>query len=112
MRISQLTTAALALVILSGCVATKDEYESYQTVLQGSKSVQREVLKECTNKRTSPQSLKVIAMVLDTSEDKAKPLFCKRLVVATTNGRLNYDDYVNGVHGKITPKIIKVIQGR
>ncbi|WP_174801583.1 hypothetical protein [Martelella limonii] len=111
----RLLAAGLGLGLLAGCQSTQEsqEYAMVQTALSGSKAMQREVSKECVKDMggLSAEDLRMTAVFLDTTRSKAVPLLCSRIVASMANGDLSYQDYKDVQRGKLSPKVIRVMQG-
>lgn len=112
MKITHLTAMTLGIALLSGCVATKDQFETYQTVVQGSGRARQVELKQCLTMKPSQLELRNMALIVDAPENKAVSIICHRVMKGIVSGTLTYDDYLKAQHGTLTPKLIKVVQAR
>ncbi len=106
-----LTSAFLALALLTGCAPSKQEYAAIQETVRGSAKARKLAMSECTA-HWSPLQRKNASIILDVSEKSAPGIACSRLVQAVRSGKLTYRDAVDMIRGKATPKIIKILQGR
>lgn len=99
---------------LSGCAVSEQRYEAARTALEGSPKLKQEAIRLCIKdaKSKSPENLKLIAMLANTSTAAVPQVLCTRVYNAWANGRLPYQDYKSGMAGNPTPATIKIIQGR
>lgn len=101
-----------ALGIVAGCAPTQQQYAAIQETVRGSAKARQFAVKECSSKGWNRQSIRNAAIVLDTSERAAPELACRRLVEAVRSGRLSYSEAVAASRKKITPELVKILQGR
>lgn len=109
------------LVLLSGCTTTQTkriwtpvQYASYIEAMKGSPALRRTELQRCNAEiRATPGRRAELGVVLNLPSNRdSVPVFCQRIVTALVSGRLNYTDYQNSRRSVVTPKVIRVIQGR
>ncbi len=111
MNRAYLTCGIVALSILAGCVPSKQEYAAIQETVRGSAKARKFALSQCMSGWNAVQR-KNASIILDTSEKAAPQIACSRAVEAVRSGKLDYQDIVDIKRGKITPKLVKIFQGR
>jgi hypothetical protein len=105
------TTIVLSLLILGGCVPSKQEFDTIATTVQGSAKARKLALSQCM-KPWTPRQRREAAIIIDSSEKDAPKLVCSRIVEAVRSGRLEYADAVDIKRRRFTPKLVKILQGR
>lgn len=110
---------AIALVAtgltLSSCTTTQEtRYNSMATALAGSKGLRNDFVKKCAADKgsISPVSRQQMALLMNVKYSQVDLLFCRRLADAVASGRLTYSDTRKVRQGQMTPKVIKILQGR
>lgn len=122
-RVTSAAAMVVGLMLLSGCTSTQQrtgrsltplQYASVIEAMKGSPALRRSEIQRCSaGTRSSPHQRDQLRLLLNVSPNRdPTPLFCQRLIGALTSGRLNYADYRNSMRSEITPKLIRVIQGR
>ncbi len=113
MKTNTLSIIVLALG-LSGCGVSASNYAAGQQVLQGSPAVRNNFINSCVERiRNKPlKSRQTIAMVANTSVSAIPRVYCSRMIRGIASGRLTYGDMNAASRGKVTPNVIKVLQGR
>ncbi|SEL42170.1 hypothetical protein [Xaviernesmea oryzae] len=101
-----------ALSIIAGCAPSQERFLAAREVLRGSEKARQYALSACVKKLSSAKDLKAGAILMDTSEKRAPRLACSRIVEAIRSRRLQYSDLVKLEQGRITPEMVKMIQGR
>ena len=104
-------TIMIAIGLLTACVPTRQDYEAYVTLLQGSSRARSEVVKDCA-KGFDANGRRGAGLVTSVSDKDAPRVACERFVAALVSGRLTYDDVVDVRQHRFTPKVIKIFQGR
>lgn len=112
------TLAALLLcgLALSSCTTTasKSNFETGATALAGSERLREAVTERCIARARnfSPEARHNAALVMDVKDSQADRLSCTRMVNAIATGRLTYAEVEAMRYGHISPKIVRILQGR
>lgn len=106
-----LTSILLALSVLAGCAPSKQEYAAIQETVRGSAKARKLAMSQCL-KDWSSSSRRNASIILDVSEKDAPRLACARTIEAVRSGKLEYQDIVDIKRGNVTPKLVKMLQGR
>ena len=101
-----------ALTIAAGCAPTKQQYAVVQETVRGSAKARQFAVKECLSKGWDREAMRNASIVLDTTEKAAPELACRRAVEAVRSGRMTYADAVALKQKRMTPEVIKILQGR
>lgn len=112
MRRIHLFSTLMTVVLLTGCAPSQQQFEAAREAVRGSEKTRAFAMRECTTKGWQRKNVQNAAMLLDTTEKLAPRVACKRYLDAFRSGRLEYADAVAFKQGKITPKLIKILQGR
>lgn len=98
---------------LTGCM-TQEKYEAISTALEGSASLRAKAVNDCSAKSANwtKNATETAALLLDVPADKAPRLACQRTVNAAASGKLTYEDVIKMRRGEITPKMVRILQGR
>ncbi|MBX4984067.1 hypothetical protein [Rhizobium lentis] len=104
-------TIMIAMGLLTACVPSRQDYDAYVTLLQGSSRARNEVVNDCA-KGFDANGRRGAGLVTDVSDKDAPRVACERFVAALVSGRITYDDVVDVKQHRFTPKIIKIFQGR
>jgi hypothetical protein len=99
---------------VSGCTTTRENYETGATALAGSKSLRNEVTQKCIAhaRYSNPHARHNAALLMDVRDTEVDRLACSRMVSAIASGRLSYEEAMALHYGRLTPKIVKILQGR
>ncbi|MBB2753131.1 UNVERIFIED_ORG: hypothetical protein GGI57_003841 [Rhizobium aethiopicum] len=108
---ARIVTVMIAMGLLTACVPTRQDYDTYVTLLQGSSRARNEVIKDCAT-GFDANGRRGAGLVTNVSDKDAPRVACERFVAALVSGRITYDDVVNVRQRRFTPKIIKIFQGR
>lgn len=101
----------IAMALLAACVPTRQEYDSFVTLTQGSARARNEAVNICV-KSFDANARRNAGIVTNASDKDAPRVACNRLLTAMISGRATYDDFVDIKSHKFTPKLIKIFQGR
>ncbi|MDF0697942.1 hypothetical protein PYR71_15835 [Rhizobium sp. MC63] len=104
-------TMMVAAGLLTACVPTRQDYDAYVTLLQGSARARSEAVKDCA-KGFDASGRRGAGLVTNVSDKDAPRVACERFVADVVSGRITYDDVVDVKQRRFTPKIIKIFQGR
>lgn len=107
-----LSVFALCLA-LTGCM-TQEKYEAVSTALEGSASLRAKTINDCSAKSSdwTKSATETAALLLEVPASKAPRLACQRTVNAVASGKLTYQDVIKMRRGEITPKLVRILQGR
>lgn len=99
---------------VSGCTTTRENYETGAAALAGSKSLRNDVTQKCIAhaRYSNPRARHNAALVMDVNDSQVDRLACSRMVNAVASGRLSYEEATALHYGRLTPKIVKILQGR
>jgi hypothetical protein len=105
---------ALCAIVLSGCGISQASYDASREALRGSSSLRSDFVRNCTRNiaRKPYRTRRNIAKVMNTSVRSVPRLYCSRLTRGITSGRLSHSDISAASRGQVTPRIIRVLQGR
>ena len=101
----------IAMALLAACVPTRQEYDSFVTLTQGSARARNEAVNICV-KSFDANARRSAGIVTNASDKDAPRVACNRLLAAMISGRATYDDFVDIKSHRYTPKLIKISQGR
>ncbi|OWV82554.1 hypothetical protein ATY75_27425 [Rhizobium sp. N122] len=104
-------TVMIAMGLLTACVPTRQDYDTYVTLLQGSSRARNEAIKDCAN-GFDANARRIFGLLTDASDKNAPRVACSRFVNAVISGRATYDDIVDIKRHRPSPKLIKILQGR
>ncbi|MBB2674797.1 UNVERIFIED_ORG: hypothetical protein GGE44_004379 [Rhizobium esperanzae] len=104
-------TVLIAMGLLTACVPTRQDYDAYVTLLQGSSRARNEATKDCV-RGFDGKSSRNLGILTNTSDKDAVRVGCDRFIAAVVSGRATYDDVIDIKRQRPTPKIIKIFQGR
>jgi hypothetical protein len=98
---------------LAGCM-TQEKYEAVSTALEGSASLRAKAVNDCSLKSSdwTKQATETAALLLEVPASRAPRLACQRTVNAVASGKLSYHDMIKMRRGEITPKLVRILQGR
>ncbi len=111
MKLAYIASCLFSIAILAGCAPSKQEYAAIVTTVQGSAKARQFAMKECAANWTAQQR-KDASIIIDSSEKDAPRLACARFVEAVRSGKLEYQDAVDFKRRRLTPRLIKIFQGR
>ncbi|EFG9152986.1 hypothetical protein BL864_005439 [Escherichia coli] len=105
---------AMLAVAAAGCAPPRAQFEAGVEVMRGSPAARQKVHRECMTAaaRMTAKEKADMAMALNTSPARVGSLACSRIVAGITSGRLSYDDIRDLSSGRITPKMVRLLQGR
>lgn len=108
--------ALIGTLVVAGCQTySAQEWATTRTVLQGSPKLRATLMQDCVKmvqrkfKTKTPTDVRNFVNLMNTSEQAAPQIYCKRFITAMTNGRLNEKTF-NGKDA--TPEFVKILQGR
>ncbi|ANL27776.1 hypothetical protein AMC90_CH01951 [Rhizobium phaseoli] len=104
-------TIFIATGLLTACVPTRQDYDAYVTLLQGSSRAKNEAVKDCV-RGFDGKSTRNLGLLTNTSDKDAVRVGCDRFIAAVVSGRATYDDVVDIKGQRLTSKTIKIFQGR
>lgn len=123
-RFALAATMVAGLVLLGGCTSTQRitpqninpvQYASAAEALKGSPALRRAEIQSCVTKarRYGPRQAESVRLVMNLSAGRdVEATFCQRAVASVVSGRLSYADYKALQANQITPKFIRIMQGR
>jgi hypothetical protein len=123
-KIASAAATVAGLVMLGGCTSPQRitpqninpvQYASASEALKGSPALRRAELQNCVAKarRFGPREIESVRLVMNLPTRQDVPTtYCQRAIAAVASGRLTYADYQAVRANQITPKLIRVIQGR
>jgi len=101
----------IAMGLLTACTPSRQDYDAYVTLLQGSPRVRNEAVNLCV-KDFNPNARHAFGLVTNASDKDAPRVACSRFMAAIVSGRATYDDLVDIKRQRPTSKLIKILQGR
>lgn len=112
MRISTFLVAVISVAALTSCAPTREEYETIHVTFQGSPAIVKEAVDDCRARSFTAQEIKDFAALMNVSQSRVRPVFCKRFAGGIASGRITYNDIKALYANRSTPNMIKVLQGR
>lgn len=103
----------LGLLALGGCIS-ETKYAAISEAYKGSPALRREEIRQCNLRdRASPIQREKLAVVMNLPpRSNPVPILCRRMVESVASGKLTYEDYRTIRVGQITPKLVRILQGR
>jgi hypothetical protein len=110
---SIITVVAMA-GLLSGCGISASNYSAGREVLRGSPQLRAQSMETCVrNQQRKPLATRQsLAKLMNVSVSAAPRTVCRRIQSGITSGRLKHSDVDSGMRGRMTPNLIRVLQGR
>ena len=107
-------SALMALALVSACGPTPEQDAAAVEIVRGSKAAQDMVYADCVrnvsgNDRTRLANL---AAVANTTPARAPRVICQRVVGGIVSGRITQADVAGMRRGQVSPKLVRVVQGR
>jgi hypothetical protein len=104
----------LTLSLASCSSISEKQYDKLMTKLASSSKMQKQETEACKAKfhNARQQVRKNMAAVVGVPQDQAVKVFCNRMVKALASRKLSYEDFVAGSRGEITPRILRLVQGK
>lgn len=104
----------LAFSLASCTTFSEKQYDSLVTKLAASPRLQKNEIEACKRKyHNSRQSVrKNLAVVTGVDPDKGVSIFCNRMIKAFAKNKVTYEDFVAARRGQITPRLLKLVQGK
>lgn len=101
---------------LAGCSSnvSSSDFAIAREAVRGSPAAFNAVVNSCvtTLERSSAQSRAGVAMVVNASVAAAPRIACRRMTRAMADGRLSRAEINGMANGSITPKMVRIMQGR
>ena len=113
-----------ALLLLAGCTTsqritarniTPVQYASVTEALKGSPALRRNELRTCvakTRRAAAAQHAAMAALMNLSPRQDPATVYCQRAMQAFVSGRISYADFQQLRDNQISPKFIRIIQGR
>lgn len=114
MKTFQLLAACLLGMCVSGCGISRTNYDTGREVLRGSPAVRSQFVQTCTRSisRKPLATRQRMAKVMGTSLRNTPSVYCRRMTRGIASGRISHADLNGAARGHVTPKVIRVLQGR
>ncbi len=113
MPFAKFACTAIAALLLSGCVS-QTSYDTSREALRGSPALRSDFVRECTGNiaRKPLAQRQAMAKLMNTSVRNTPRVYCQRVTNGITSGRLSRADINAGSMGRLTPGVVRVLQGR
>lgn len=104
----------LAFSLTSCTTYSEKQYDTLVTKLAASPRLQKNEIEGCKRKyHGARQSVrKNLAVVTGSDPDKGVTVFCNRMINAFAKNKVTYEDFVAARRGQITPRMLKLVQGK
>jgi hypothetical protein len=104
----------VALLVLAGCTTSKEEYATVQTALEGSPKLRAMTIADCGKRlEKKPAGQKeILAALMNVSTQSVPSVFCRRVIHGISQGHITHAEFVAAEHGRPSPKVIRLLQGR
>ena len=112
-RLAASVSLMLGLLALGGCIS-ETKYAAISEAYKGSPALRREELRRCNlQARAAPIQRAKLAVVMNLPpRSDPVPVLCRRMIESVASGKLSYEDYRTIRAGQITPKLVRILQGR
>lgn len=112
-RLAAVLTTIGACATMAGCArpVSQPTYEAYQEALASPGFFQQGFAKCVASVRQGFGLGDRYARLANVPKDRAPEIVCERLLRATREGRLTYEQYVEGLKGNETAERTRIIQG-
>jgi hypothetical protein len=106
--------ALSVITIAAGCGVSQSTYNSSRELLRGSPAIKSQFVANCAMSisRKPVATRQALAMIMNTSLRSAPGVYCRRVTQGIASGRISHSDLNAGTRGEVTPKVIRVLQGR
>lgn len=108
---ARIVIVMIAIGLLTACAPTRQEYDAYVTLLQGSPRARNEAVNVCA-RDFNANDRHNFGLLTNASDKDAPRVGCSRFVAAVASGRATYDDLVDIKRHRPSAKLVKILQGR